>query len=337
MFPGVPLPLSERDILLAQAGIFRPVNLMTAMVGAATLAIGALVYGQGTDQFATLSPGASGRVLQAQGAGAAPTWFDLFGTANIWTAAQTFKPSITVGDGTVKSTVEVLGLASGTSGGAYLGVKNSGSTIVYIGNWSALNGGSFDATPTLLFSGGLRLAESGTVRATIDSAGNFGIGAIPTAGNGLLQFASGTTKANGIAYGTDLGAYRNASGSLRIENLTGNTTILSIHGINNVYAELNFLTNDASPNSTSIFGSSYGLEIISASGNSGLRVGFTTNENNPYKLWVNGSSRFDGNVGFNSTAPIAKPTAAAAATDAATTQTLANSLRTILINYGLAA
>ena len=42
-------------------------------------------------------------------------------------------------------------------------------------------------------------------------------------------------------------------------------------------------------------------------------------------------------LGFLGAAPIARPAAAAAATDAATTQTLANSLRTILINLGLAS
>jgi hypothetical protein len=43
-----------------------------------------------------------------------------------------------------------------------------------------------------------------------------------------------------------------------------------------------------------------------------------------------------GNVGFNGTAPIAKPTLNAAATDAATTQALVNQIRAALINYGLA-
>lgn len=44
--------------------------------------------------------------------------------------------------------------------------------------------------------------------------GNLGIGVTPTAGNGLLQLASGTTKANGIAFGTDAFLYRDASNSL---------------------------------------------------------------------------------------------------------------------------
>jgi hypothetical protein len=42
-------------------------------------------------------------------------------------------------------------------------------------------------------------------------------------------------------------------------------------------------------------------------------------------------------LGFYGTAPILKQTLAAAATDAATTQTLANSIRTALIALGLTA
>ena len=42
-------------------------------------------------------------------------------------------------------------------------------------------------------------------------------------------------------------------------------------------------------------------------------------------------------VSFYGAAPIVRPAVAAAATDAATTQTLANSLRTALINLGLVA
>lgn len=44
-----------------------------------------------------------------------------------------------------------------------------------------------------------------------------------------------------------------------------------------------------------------------------------------------------GKVGFNGTDPIAKPALPAAATDAASTQALANAMRTILLNYGLAS
>jgi hypothetical protein len=44
-----------------------------------------------------------------------------------------------------------------------------------------------------------------------------------------------------------------------------------------------------------------------------------------------------GVVGFYDATPVAQQTIAAAATDASTTQALANSIRTILINLGLAS
>lgn len=50
-------------------------------------------------------------------------------------------------------------------------------------------------------------------KATLDGSGNLGIGVVPTAANGLLQLASGTTKANGLAYG-DTNQFRYASGGI---------------------------------------------------------------------------------------------------------------------------
>jgi hypothetical protein len=48
---------------------------------------------------------------------------------------------------------------------------------------------------------------------TWDFNGNLGIGISPTAGNGLVQLASGTTKANGVAHG-DTYQFRASSGSI---------------------------------------------------------------------------------------------------------------------------
>lgn len=53
------------------------------------------------------------------------------------------------------------------------------------------------------------------------------------------------------------------------------------------------------------------------------------------KLATSGAVTLPGNVGFNGTAPIAKPTLNAAATDLATVIALTNQIRTALINYGL--
>lgn len=50
---------------------------------------------------------------------------------------------------------------------------------------------------------------------------------------------------------------------------------------------------------------------------------------------VGGAVATGGEVGFFGTEPVTQAVVAAAASDAATTQALANSLRTILIAYGL--
>lgn len=60
--------------------------------------------------------------------------------------------------------------------------------------------------------------EAGADCVWVDHAGQIGVGAAPTAGNGLLQLASGTTKANGVAFGTDVFAYRFGASTLRFEN-----------------------------------------------------------------------------------------------------------------------
>jgi hypothetical protein len=81
--------------------------------------------------------------------------------------------------------------------------------IVSDGLWSGTNYGTFcrwSGTP----NGSTSLAEWMRLQ-----GGLLGIGASPTAGNGLLQLASGTTKANGIAFGTDAFLYRSAAGEIK--------------------------------------------------------------------------------------------------------------------------
>jgi hypothetical protein len=60
--------------------------------------------------------------------------------------------------------------------------------------------------------------QTPTQRGYLTAAGEWGLGAVtPTTGNGLLQLASGTTKANGIALGTDTFLYRSASNALKTD------------------------------------------------------------------------------------------------------------------------
>lgn len=55
-----------------------------------------------------------------------------------------------------------------------------------------------------------------------------GIAVSPTAGNGLLQIASGTTKANGIAFGTDGFLYRASANELRLDQGASQTQFTCI-------------------------------------------------------------------------------------------------------------
>lgn len=127
-------------------------GLLARLTGAATLAAGALLYGDGTANLQTLAAGTAGRVLVAQGA-AAPQWVNIYGQPNTWTVAQTF---------------------------------------------------------------------SATAR--FNAAEAIGLGVAPTAGNGLLQFAAGTSRATGLAFGPDVFFHRKSanvaalSGGIEINN-----------------------------------------------------------------------------------------------------------------------
>jgi len=178
--------------------------------------------------------------------------------------------------------------------------------------------------------------------AIVDSGGNqvlflknaaIGIGVAPTAGEGLLQLSTGTTKANGVllgnvpvyrfqSYGLAIDTNSSAGHQVRIyEDSSGPT--LAIRAADNVYAQLLFRTYN---------GVTEDDRFRARADGSGLL----------WQTW-NGSAWTDmlkvstaGALAFYGVSGSTRQTAAAAATDAATTQTLANSLRTILINLGLA-
>lgn len=148
----------------------------------------------------------------------------------------------------------------------------------------------------------------------LDPNGNLGLGVTPTAGNGLLQIASGTSKANGFAMGADIFGHRAGSNHFRFD--LGGTPILEIYTSSNTVPVLRFTQNGTS-NRCSIGANGTIMEFRHNGGTLNMSMSETT--------WGVFGNR------------ISKPTVAAAATDAATTQTLANSIRTILINYGLAS
>lgn len=63
--------------------------------------------------------------------------------------------------------------------------------------------------------------QTPVTRMVLDSSGNLGIGVTPTDGNGAIQLASHTTKAGGIAFGTDTFLHRSAGGVLNLIGIAG--------------------------------------------------------------------------------------------------------------------
>jgi len=149
------------------------------------------------------------------------------------------------------------------------------------------------------------------------SSGSVGIGVVPTSGNGLLQLASGTTKANGIAFGTDTFLYRPFNGGLIVSSNSGTDAYLYCNRPDTGAVRLSV------QGSVGYVQTNTAIPLILGSNGTALTIDTSQN------------CTFASRVGFNNTAPIAKPALNAAATDAATTQALVNQIRTALINYGL--
>ena len=239
---------------------------------------------------------------------------------------------LTLGDQTGSTVFRVDGAGSGTNGGSYFGAYTGGTYQVLFGNKSALLGGAFDPDALILVRGSLTVqTNAGTNALTIDTSQNStfagkvtsnstAAGALTATGDIYLlkaantdaQFLiqvsgygsilygcnnSGSTNSAGAASGS---AYVGPAGSIPLALVTGGSTRLNVSG--NA-----FTFNDGA---TLSFGTSTGIQIGTG----------TTQK-----------------IGFWNATPVVRPTLAAAATDAATTQTLANSLRTALINMGLGA
>ncbi len=97
---------------------------------------------------------------------------------------------------------------------------------------------------------------------------------------------------------------------------------------------------------TSLIGGGWNIDGVASTG---MRIEAGVGSSTDFAMLTNGNAafimqvptttnnmQFEGNVGFNGTAPLAPPVLPAAATDLATVITLANSTRQLLIDYGLA-
>lgn len=139
--------------------------------------------------------GTTGQILTGV-TGAAPAWSNWL-NGNLGLGRAPLYPL------TVKTATDnVLSLVDGGAGnGVYLYAHNDANSNVQKLNYQAAQH---------KFS----IGSGNTLALLIDAAGNCGIGVTPTAGNGLLQLAAGTTKANGIAFGTDSFLYRYTTAGL---------------------------------------------------------------------------------------------------------------------------
>ena len=111
-------------------------GLLARLTGAATLAAGALLYGNGSSQVQTLPAGTAGQVLVSAGA-AAPVWTNIYAQANTWSAVQTFSALVTANGG-----VRTIGSALT----AYNGATSSLCSLTSNGATSAGTWNSYFAT-----------------------------------------------------------------------------------------------------------------------------------------------------------------------------------------------
>jgi hypothetical protein len=113
-------------------------------------------------------------------------------------------------------------------------------------------------------------------------------GVAATVGNGLLQLAVGTTKANGIAFGTDSFFYRSSAGLLTLENTSS--------------ASLKMLSGTSALTLTQVTGNDSTIDYQ----NAGLL--FKTGGNYVAYFYADQSCKFYKNIGLNGNSPPVQPT-----------------------------
>lgn len=245
----------------------------------------------------------------------------LLDQAQNWTAQQTFGAGI-------------LAYGPGFDGGAGIfesstaansvTIKGVDSPSTYDVAYLLLHGGANEKrwvqglTGTASTSGDLRWLAGNDAggydeRMRLTNAGSLGIGLLPVAGAGLLQLASGTTQANGIAFG-GVRLYRSGAGYLTLASTESTDPVL-------------WAVSSSGP--SCIFGADAGSGLFGTT--SAHELALRTSNSLRIRIAPNGYLHFGGG------APVAPMSLPAAATDAATTQALANALRAGLIAYGLAA
>lgn len=286
----------------------------------------------GSSADITDSTAAGRSLLTAADAAAQRTALSVLSSAQVAAGYQPLDADLTA----------IAALATTTYGRSLLTGADAAETRTTLGlSAVASSGSAADLSGTLADARlSANIAKLGTASQNFTNPVGFGI--TPTAGNGLVQLATGTTKANGIAFGTDTFIYRSGGNAIKTDGTllaVGNLqtsgdvqvqrsgsvdaqNLIQVSGIGSCQFGMN------NSGATNAAGASQGAIYLGSNGAFELQL--TTTGAKRLRIGAGGELHFGGGT------PIAKQTAAAAATDAATTQTLANSLRTILINLGLA-
>lgn len=306
------------------------------------------------------------------GTSSVPVVMSLTGAAGIVAA-----PTASLTFGATPATTSLLRFSNNTNIIAFRNAANSANLVALSCDASdntILNGTGVllqvaGVTVGTLASGGITYASSKTI--TIGTSGSILLGTsahIDMPGTNLasaggIRFPNGTS-ANPIstrnaANAADVGIGVDSNNSVCLgvvsvgpsAGFTCNTTTSGGHLVFNsaglVWATGTTFTikqadktTASGTGGTAIFRSQNETGVTSTGGDVSIESGSGTSASGAVVLRVNTTVRFKANdtgIGFFNAAPVAQQSIVAAASDPATTQTLANSLRTAIINLGLGA
>ncbi len=240
----------------------------------------------------------------------------------------------------------VLIRAPGTSKASTIQVANSDgskSLTLYSGFGGADN-------PTLIWNASTPL-RFGTSTNSSGTTGYVELLRFENTASGVIVLPIGTDKSKGITQNSDTHIWRQAAGMWGIgDSAVGSGVGTARHGLflgQGGYSAPGVFQVDTNGDKIILYrGDAYDARVgVGSSANMWFLSGTASAGGGVIEFYTAASSGSatkqvtigHNTIGFFGVTPIAKPAAAAAATDAATTQTLANSLRTILINLGLAS
>jgi hypothetical protein len=164
-------------------------------------------------------------------------------TASIWNTdlvenlkyfkdSPNFAGNPSIGDGTTTRSLTVNGASSGASGGASVLVQNGSTTLLGLGNKSAILGGAYDGAGYVYGATSLELGTAGSTRMTLDGSGNVGVGKSPSYKFDVSGTMNATRSLSAVATLTD-------GASVALDASLGNVFTLSASGNRTISAPTN--------------------------------------------------------------------------------------------------